>query len=99
MFKNVDVECYRRKTLISFSSESSFPFKAFLSMTLIAYKLPGFSLLSAKRTWENAPLNVDVWEEKRISKHEQVSKQKPYDDFVIYQVKGAASCSLDIYIL
>ena len=48
---------YRLRTRISFSNESSLPLSAFLSMTLIAYKLPD-SLFSANRTWEKAPLYV-----------------------------------------
>lgn len=47
---------YLRNTRISFSKESSFPFKAFLSIIFTAYISPGFSLLSAKRTSEKAPL-------------------------------------------
>ncbi len=43
-------------TLISFSNESSFPLRAFLSITLMANIVPGCSLLSARRTWEKAPL-------------------------------------------
>ena len=46
---------YRLRTRISFSNESSLPLSAFLSMTLIAYRLPD-SLFSANRTWEKAPL-------------------------------------------
>lgn len=49
---------YLLKTLISFSSESSFPFKAFLSMILTAYNSLGFSLHWATRTSEKAPLNI-----------------------------------------
>ena len=40
---------YRLRTRISFSNESSLPLSAFLSMTLIAYRLPD-SLFSANRT-------------------------------------------------
>ena len=47
---------HRLKTRISFSSESSLPFKAFLSMTFMAYRSPGLSLLSANLTCEKAPL-------------------------------------------
>lgn len=47
---------YRLSTLISFSRESSLPLSAFLSMTLMAWRVPGRSLLSARRTWEKAPL-------------------------------------------
>ena len=52
---------YLRSTLISFSSESSLPFSAFLSIILTAYILPGCSLLSASRTSEKAPLQ---WEKR-----------------------------------
>lgn len=48
---------YLRRTLISFSNESSLPFSAFLSMIFTANIWPGFSLLSASLTSENAPLN------------------------------------------
>ena len=49
---------YRLRTLISFSNESSFPLRAFLSMTFMACRSPGRSLLSANLTWEKAPLNT-----------------------------------------
>ena len=50
------VGSYRLRTRISFSSESSLPLRAFLSITLIANSRPGCSLLSANRTCEKAPL-------------------------------------------
>ena len=49
---------YRLRTLISFSNESSFPLRAFLSMTFMACRSPGRSLLSANLTCEKAPLNT-----------------------------------------
>lgn len=52
----VVLSTYLRNTLISFSRESSLPLSAFLSMILTAYIWPGLSLLSARRTTENAPL-------------------------------------------
>lgn len=55
---NTKKHTYRRSTLISFSSESSLPFSAFLSMILTANIWPGCSRLSANRTSENAPLRI-----------------------------------------
>lgn len=49
---------YLLSTLISFSSESSFPLSAFLSIIFTAYSWLLFSLLSAKRTSEKAPLKL-----------------------------------------
>jgi hypothetical protein len=45
-----------RKTLISFSKDSSFPFKAFLSMHLMATIAPGLGRHSARKTREKAPV-------------------------------------------
>lgn len=53
-----------RSTLISFSKESSFPLSAFLSIILTAYNWLLFSLDSAKRTSEKAPL-----QKKKQQKH------------------------------
>lgn len=53
---NADCLAYLLSTLISFSRESSLPFKAFLSIILTAYIWLGLSLLSASRTTEKAPL-------------------------------------------
>lgn len=58
---------YLLRTLISFSSESSFPLSAFLSIILMANNWPGFSLLSPSRTSEKAPLKWEIIS-KRISK-------------------------------
>ena len=52
------VSDYLLSTLISFSNESSFPFKAFLSIILTAYIWPS-SLLSASLTCEKAPLKKE----------------------------------------
>lgn len=46
-----------RRTLISFSRESSLPLSAFLSMILMATMRDGSSFTSARRTWEKAPLS------------------------------------------
>lgn len=47
---------YLLRTLISFSKDSSFPFKAFLSIHLTATKCPGSNLHSAKFTRLKAPV-------------------------------------------
>ena len=65
---------YLRSTLISFSSESSLPFKAFLSIILTAYIWPGLSLLSANLTTEKAPLKKKQIEVRVMSTD---AKQKP----------------------
>lgn len=56
---------YLLSTLISFSNESSFPLSAFLSIIFTANSWLLFSLLSAKRTSEKAPLK---WKKKTTTK-------------------------------
>lgn len=59
--KLVKLDTHLRSTFISFSSESSLPLSAFLSMILTANNWPGFSLLSPSRTSEKAPLQGFGW--------------------------------------
>lgn len=56
-WKQQQQQNYLLNTFISFSSESSFPLSAFLSIILTANSCPGLSLLSASLTSENAPLH------------------------------------------
>ena len=57
-------ETYLRRTLISFSSESSLPLSAVLSMILTANSFPASVFDSASRTWEKAPLKMYVKQKK-----------------------------------
>lgn len=62
---------YLLSTLISFSKESSFPLSAFLSIIFTAYSWLLFSLLSAKRTSEKAPLKIE-WEKRKPIKKKNI---------------------------